>query len=559
MAYQALYRVWRPQAFQDVVGQEHITQTLQNALVQEKFSHAYLFSGPRGTGKTSAAKILSKAVNCEQAPVAEPCNECPSCVGITDGSISDVIEIDAASNNGVDEIRDIRDKVKYAPSAVRYKVYIIDEVHMLSIGAFNALLKTLEEPPKHVLFVLATTEPHKIPPTILSRCQRFDFRRIPLASMMNRMRMIADEQHVDVQDEALALIAKSAEGGMRDALSLFDQAISFSGDTVKTEDVLAITGSVSQQFLAVLAKALIEQDVAQGLKTIDDLIKQGKEPVRFLEDFIFYFRDMLLYKSAPQLEEVLERTAVDEVFQNLAEQAPTAWIYEVIEHLNNAQQEMKFTSHPKVFLEIAVVKLCQQSASRDAGSSEAYADLQKTVKQLQAELQTLKQQGITVQAAEESQQQRPKRVKKSSSRSVQVPIKQVKEMLRTASKKKAQWLSGQWGNMKEQLKKQDIGAQAMLIDSEPVAASDDAFILAFKHDFHCQMAGTTKKEIIEQVVHETVGRPLKMFAMTNEDWERIKQEFIEEQQGTNEGPAEEDPLISEAKKLFGEDILEIKE
>ncbi|OEH91934.1 DNA polymerase III subunit gamma/tau [Bacillus solimangrovi] len=559
MAYQALYRVWRPQAFRDVVGQEHISKTLQNALVQEKFSHAYLFSGPRGTGKTSAAKILAKAVNCEQAPVAEPCNECPSCLGITNGSISDVIEIDAASNNGVDEIRDIRDKVKYAPSAVRYKVYIIDEVHMLSIGAFNALLKTLEEPPKHVLFVLATTEPHKIPPTIVSRCQRFDFRRVPLDAMVKRMRIIADEQKINVADDALALIAKSAEGGMRDALSLFDQSISFSGEVVSTDDVLAITGAVSQQFLNRLAKSLIEKDVAAGLSTIDELNKQGKEPIRFLEDLIIYFRDMLLVKTAPQLEEVLERVAVDEVFQHLAENVSITWIYEVIEQLNQAQQEMKYTSHPKVFLEIAIVKLCQRYSTTAVEEEGQLGELQQTIHQLQTELRVMKEQGVNSQVEQDSPPSRSSKAKKPSNRGFQAPVKQIREMLKSASKKKAQWLAGHWGAMKEQLKKKDIGAQAMLLDSEPVAASDHAFVLAFKHGFHCEMASTSKKGIIEQVIEETVGKPLMMLAVTYSEWEKIKAEFVNDQKNSGDALVEEDPVISEAKKLFGEEILEIKE
>lgn len=240
MSYQALYRVWRPRTFKDVVGQSHITQTLQNAISNGKFSHAYLFSGPRGTGKTSAAKIFAQTINCEKMPTREPCNECAACRGILDGSISDVIEIDAASNTSVDDIRSIRDKVKYASSSVPYKVYIIDEVHMISVNAFNALLKTLEEPPGHVVFILATTEPHKIPLTIISRCQRFDFKSISNKVIMDRLKEIMDHEEIDIATEALEAVALTAEGGMRDALSILDQTISYSNGKIEIDDVLAV-------------------------------------------------------------------------------------------------------------------------------------------------------------------------------------------------------------------------------------------------------------------------------------------------------------------------------
>lgn len=297
MAYQALYRSYRPQDFKSVAGQRHVVTTLQNAIKLNKVAHAYLFSGPRGTGKTSMAKIMAKALNCVHGPTTEPCNECEICKGITKGTISDIVEIDAASNNGVDEIRDLRDKVKYLPSECRYKVYIIDEIHMLSQGAFNALLKTLEEPPSHVIFILATTEPHKIPATILSRCQRFDFQSLDKADIVERLQYVLNAENIKATPEAVDLIAESSEGGMRDALSLLDQSISYSTDDVISEDdVLAVSGNISSQIILHMLKEALESNSAEVLKSLGEIISDGKEIPRIINDVIIFLRDALLAK-----------------------------------------------------------------------------------------------------------------------------------------------------------------------------------------------------------------------------------------------------------------------
>ncbi len=578
MAYQALYRLYRPQQFQDMVGQEHITKTLQNALLQQKLSHAYLFSGPRGTGKTSAAKIIAKAVNCEKAPVAEPCNECDACIGITKGSVSDVIEIDAASNNGVDEIRDIRDKVKYAPSEVQYKVYIIDEVHMLTIGAFNALLKTLEEPPAHVIFILATTEPHKIPLTIISRCQRFDFRRITSHAIVSRMKTVIDSQGVQVDDEALHLVARAAEGGMRDALSILDQAVSYSEDKVTSDDVLAVTGSVSQSLLSEMTDAFQKNNVIDALKHVDHLMEKGKDPIRFINDLIYYYRDMLLYQSAPDLEEVLDRAQVDQDFTAFAQKIPGDWIYQVIDVLNKAQQEMKWTNHPRIHLELAIVKLCQEE-NRPTGSQGIPTDIQPLVNRiehLEKELRLLKEQGVAnSHTGNQAESEAPKRTFQSRTPKSKVSTGRIREMLKEASKKDLQLFRGKWGDIMERIKARMVNAHAWMINATPVACSKDSFLLAFQHELHSQMAVKDNiRECVESVVLETMGRQMTMMTILEKDWESVKKSYIQEQQKAEPvEPGEEsdyqpdeatqqkneDPIVDEAIKLVGSEFVEIED
>ncbi|MEH6967187.1 DNA polymerase III subunit gamma/tau [Priestia megaterium] len=562
MAYQALYRVYRPQSFNDVVGQQHIIKTLQNALVQEKFSHAYLFSGPRGTGKTTAAKILAKAVNCEKAPIAEPCNGCATCRGITDGSISDVIEIDAASNNGVDEIRDIRDKVKYAPSAVRYKVYIIDEVHMLSIGAFNALLKTLEEPPAHVIFILATTEPHKIPLTIISRCQRFDFKRISPEDIVYRMKEVLGSEELEVSEDALYEIAKASEGGMRDALSLLDQAISYSTEKVSLEDVLSITGAVSQAFIVKIVQAIFNENIVEALDSVESLIKNGKDPARFVEDLIFYYRDVLLYQASEENAYLLEKAAVNEEFKELSSKMDSAFIYKVIAELNQTQQEMKWSNHPRVLLEVALVKLAQSSTNQE--SALPYQDILQKMNQMEAELQQLKEKGIQVDHTAQAAQTEKKQTRQSRSQ-YKTPVGKVNEVLKNATRQNLETIKRSWAQVLDTLKQQNKASHAALLsNSEPVASSDQSFILKFKYEIHCKMASENNNNVrdnLENILYTLIGSKREMVAIPESEWDKVREEFLQGQQsdGSSGQPQEEDPVVAEAKKLFGEDLIEIQE
>ncbi|WP_156289962.1 DNA polymerase III subunit gamma/tau [Oceanobacillus salinisoli] len=561
MSYQALYRVWRPRNFKDVAGQTHITRTLQNAIVQQKFSHAYVFSGPRGTGKTSAAKIFAKAINCEHTPVKEPCNECAACRGIQDGSISDVIEIDAASNTSVDDIREIRENVKYASSSVPYKVYIIDEVHMISNNAFNALLKTLEEPPKHVVFILATTEPHKIPLTILSRCQRFDFKPISNQAIVERMKTIIDAENIAVSKEALETVALAAEGGMRDALSILDQAISYSDEMVQLEDVLAVTGGVSQGVLTEIVQAMYHKDVQEALQLLDTIIQNGKDPGRFVYDLIYFMRDLLLFKSAPSLEGLLERARADEAFQSLAEAVSNDWIQDAIMQLNQCQQEIKWTNSPKVFIEIALLTITNRYHDQEqkTGSidSDAVLQMNQKISQLEKQLQQLKQNpGPAVNQPEAAKEKR--RPARTGKNSYKVPYERIREVLKQAEKQALKQVQSNWADFLSRLKAMNAPAHATIQDSKPAAASDQALVVAFKYEIHCSLF-LEHQETVESVLSNVLGRQLEIIAIPDNDWTELRADFISKQEKSNpEEPKDQsNPIVDEAKKLFGDDLIEI--
>lgn len=560
MSYQALYRVWRPQRFSDLIGQEHITQTLMNALQESKFSHAYLFSGPRGTGKTSAAKLFAKAVNCENGPQAEPCNECHACKSIQTGSSLDVVEIDAASNRGVDEIRDLRENVRYAPTDVRYKVYIIDEVHMLTTEAFNALLKTLEEPPGHVIFILATTEPHKLLPTILSRCQRFPFRRIQLEKMVERLSYICEREKVAFEEAALWAIARLADGGMRDALSMLDQSISFGAGVVKEETIHAMVGSISPLAIWNLLRDVFETNTQSALEKVDSFIQDGLEPDKLIQDCTLLCRDILLSKTgATQAKEYPFLEKEISYIQSLS----VSRITTVMEELLQASQQLKWTSYPRIFLEMLIIRLAQtdqESANWDI--------LRKKVTQLEQQIGQLSTTGIPVQPSQGMEMEItpppkasaiPSKPTRSTAHSVTITNK-----LQGFETEGLSEIKRTWNQVLHKVKEEKITVHAWLVDGEPVAIRDTEVLVAFRSKIH---RDTTEKpmnkQLIEHVMRQVYAKPYQLKTIMLPQWEEslsskraIPQNPILPEKKVTATSAQDD-IVKKAKDLFGEEIVEV--
>ena len=547
--YQALYRKYRSQTFSQLVGQEVVAKTLRQAVEQEKISHAYLFSGPRGTGKTSVAKIFAKAMNCPNQVDGEPCNNCYICQAVTEGNLEDVIEMDAASNNGVDEIREIRDKSTYAPSLARYKVYIIDEVHMLSTGAFNALLKTLEEPTQNVVFILATTELHKIPATILSRVQRFEFKSIRTQDIKDHIQTILSKENISSEPEAVEIIARRAEGGMRDALSILDQALSLTqGNALTTAISEEITGTISLSALDDYVAALAQQDVPKALDSLNLLFENGKSMTRFVTDLLQYLRDLLVVQTGG------ENTHHSSVFMdNLALSQES--LFEMIRLATVSLADMKASLQPKIYAEMMTIRLAE--IKPEPVLSEA---VESEISALRQEVARLKQELANVGIA--PKQVAPVPSRPATSKTVyRVDRNKVQAILQEAvenpdlARQNLIRLQNAWGEVIESLAGPD---KALLVGSQPVAANEHHAILAFESNFN---AGQTMKRdnlntIFGNILSQAAGFSPEILAISLEEWKEVRAAFSAKNKSSQaDQEVEEERLIPEGFEFLADKVM----
>ncbi len=590
MAYQALYRKWRPRTFDSVIGQESITDTLKNAIKRGKVSHAFLFAGPRGTGKTSCAKIFAKALNCTNLQDGEPCNECANCIAADKGSMPDIMEIDAASNNGVDEIREIRDKVKYAPTEGKYKVYIIDEVHMLSMGAFNALLKTLEEPPEHVVFILATTELQKVPATIISRTQRYNFKRISKDDLEKRMKYILDQENIKYEDKALAVIAQVADGGMRDALSILDQLLSYEKESVNYQDALEITGFAAKENIEKILLALLEQNPESALKLAQTELAQGASSKNILDELIeMATKSLMLIKAGDDNQS----TFLSEDFVQKIKDIPTNIFYRLITLANKALNDLRYTNQQQIPLEVFLVEAGSKQEEQVASSTAAPA---KVNTNMQAELAALKKQvvdltqqisklsnkpmlakdqvfhldtavpktspKITKKTIVKEVKKSPRKIKKTTAEN----RKQVYHVLENATKEDLTAIKNVWPDLQSVL---EVSEKALLDVLEPVAASPDQVVMKCKYTLWFENASDGDlldklTDLIEKFAKHSYGIVL----VPDNDWLAVRKEFVEshkeeliakkKQQIENNESKENSEIVNRAKDLFG-DAVTIKD
>ena len=536
--YQALYRQYRPKTFDEVLGQEHITTTIKNQIKNNNIGHAYLFSGTKGTGKTSTAKIFSRAVNCLSPKDGNPCNECEICKGILDESIMDVIEMDAASNRRIDDIRELKDKVIYPPSRTKYKIYIIDEVHMLTTEAFNALLKTLEEPPKHLIFILATTEAEKLPQTILSRCQKYDFKRIKSTDITKNMGNICKELKIPVEERALKLIARNSDGSMRDALSLLDQCISYKEGELKYEDTLDILGIANTDILFKLVDNIIDRELEKALFNIDDIIQNGKDINQFIKDLIYHFRNLLIVKTSHNPMEIIDMEGETiERYREQSKKMSIDYILNSLDILNESENQAKWATQPRIILEMAIIKIVKIEENKD---------LEERVKELEKIISSGK---ITVAQNFETKANVKPTISKTK-KTIEKPKVEIetKAIIDDGKELSIKTILNNWDNVLEAVRNTRASTHGLLREARPVSFSNNKLEIGFKdgYGFHkSAISEEHNKTLVEKVICEYFNKNISIdFIMVDE--------YIEEEDST------EEDTIQGVIDFFGKDIVEIK-
>ncbi|MCK8817102.1 DNA polymerase III subunit gamma/tau [Natroniella sulfidigena] len=547
MTYVSLYRKWRPDNFADIAGQQTVVKTLKNAIQLDRIAHAYLFCGPRGTGKTSTAKILTKALNCHDGPTVTPCNQCEPCLNIKGNNPVDMIEIDAASNRGIDKIREIREKIRSAPLKGNYKVYIIDEVHMLTTEAFNALLKTLEEPPDYVIFILATTEPHKLLPTILSRCQRFDFTRLSIADIKDRLDYICKQEGIKADNEAISLIARNADGGMRDAISILDQSISYSGNKITASDLEAVLGLVSNQVLFKLTEIIFAGEIEKALDLVNQIVNQGKDIKRFISDLVYHFRNLLLVKECKENERLLDITTEQrEVLIEQANEIEASQLLQLIEIANEIEADLKQTTQPRIILEMGVIKLIKFEENKSLiGILDRISRLEEQIdnkskrevtskKTDQPQVSNLTETSATNKQPNNDNKSNPEEEKKSTTTSL--TLSEFKD---------------NWEDILDYLKnKKRMRLQALLRDATPSKLENNKLTIAFEHEFHKDSV-EQEKEVLTKVIKKIFGVDLQVNCIFSRN----------KPNGTKKNNKEkvlQHQLVQQAVEIFNGDVVQVE-
>lgn len=555
MTAQALYRRWRSQTFAEIIGQEHVTRTLLNALRAGRIAHAYLFAGPRGTGKTTTARVLAKAVNCLDPQDGEPCNRCAICQSLNEGRSLDLIEMDAASNRGIDEIRALREKIAFAPTECRYKVYVIDEAHMLTNEAFNALLKTLEEPPPHAIFVLATTEPHRIPLTILSRCQRFDFRRVSLAHLRQKLERICTQEGIRIQSAALDAIARYASGSFRDAESLLDQ-LAARGEEITLEDVRCVLGAAPEEVISGIIRALVARDVSNGLRLINEALDSGVEPRQLAREVLDYLRGLLLVKNGS----VSLLNTTDEMREEmvaLAEAIPLKHLVQVAKLFNEAINFTKTGIHGQLPLELAFVEAAlwdeetmplPEKEQRVLPAKPALSDTVRSAEE--------KKIGVPAEAVTPTPTAPPSVAPKESSVEETPEPTPISAESVVAGGITLAWLQENWGRLLQATRPRNRVVEALLKSCEPVAVEGDLVTLGFYHSFHKErMAEDKHRTVVEESLAELAGRSCRVKCVLYEGDRKGREQ---QNEADRREKLLENPVVSEAIKRYGAKVVDIQ-